>query len=377
MKTEAAARIRINKLLERAGWRLLDSGGHRANVQLEPGVDITRVGDDFEHTSTGFIDYLLLDDDNFPVCVLEAKREKIHPLTAKEQARDYAKGKNTRFVILSNGISHYLWDIDGGNPELITELPTLEALKHRSEYRPNVQDLIAEHVGSDYLSNKFLLRDYQIDAIHAIQSAAKQGKTRYLFEMATGTGKTSTAAAVCKLFLKTGNAKRILFLVDRIELEDQAVKAFKGIYGDDYLVDTVKSARWQPCRVVVSTVQTLLAGDRYRELFSQIDFELVISDEAHRSVAGNSRAVFEYFIGYKLGLTATPRDYLKGVDTRTLATDNPKALELRHLRDTYKTFGCEDGKPTFKYDLKAGVAGKHLVTPYVVDARAEITTERL
>lgn len=161
MKTEAAARIRINKLLERAGWRLLDSGARRANVQLEPGVDIAQVGDDFEHTSTGFIDYLLLGDDHFPVCVLEAKREKIHPLTAKEQARDYAKGKNTRFVILSNGISHYLWDIDGGNPELITELPTLEALKHRSTYRPNIRDFIAERVGAEYLSSKFLLRDYQ------------------------------------------------------------------------------------------------------------------------------------------------------------------------------------------------------------------------
>lgn len=376
-QTEAAARIRINRLLEDAGWCLVDGGGQKANVELEPGVDITKVGDDFEHTATGFIDYLLLDDHGFPVCVLEAKREKIHPLTGKEQARDYAKGKNARFVILSNGLSHYLWDTDGGNPEIITELPTQASLQHRSDYQPNVADLISEKVAADYLSKKFSLRDYQVAAIHSIQQAAQEGKTRYLFEMATGTGKTSTAAAVCKLFLKTGNAKRILFLVDRIELEDQAVKAFKGIYGDDYFVDTIKSDKWQHCQVVVSTVQTLLAGDRYRELFSQIDFELVISDEAHRSLGGNSRAVFEYFIGYKLGLTATPRDFLKGVDAKELAKDNPKALELRHLRDTYKTFGCEDGKPTFKYDLKAGVAGGYLVNPYVIDARTEVTTELL
>ncbi|MFN3889603.1 MAG: DEAD/DEAH box helicase family protein [Beijerinckiaceae bacterium] len=374
---EATARIRINKLLESAGWRFVDDKAGRANIQLEPGVDISEVGDDFEHTKTGFIDYLLLDERNFPVCVLEAKRERIHPLTAKEQARDYAKGKNARFVILSNGLSHYLWDTHGGNPEIITEFPTQEALEHRRTYEPNVQDLIAERVGRDYLSDKFLLRDYQVDAIHSIQDAAAEGKTRFLFEMATGTGKTSTAAAVCKLFLKTGNAKRILFLVDRIELEDQAVKAFAGIYGSDYFVDTVKSGKWQNCQIVVSTVQTLMAGDRYRELFSQIDFELVISDEAHRSLGGNSRAVFEYFIGYKLGLTATPRDFLKGVDVKELAQDNPKALELRNLRDTYKTFGCEDGKPTFKYDLKAGVAGGHLVNPYVIDARTEITTELL
>ncbi|MGD9670773.1 MAG: DEAD/DEAH box helicase family protein [Hyphomicrobiaceae bacterium] len=376
-RKEAAARIRINRLLEDAGWRLVDGEAGRANVEVEADVDITKAGDDFEEVAKGFVDYLLLDDHGFPVCVLEAKREKIHPLAGKEQARDYAKGKNARFVVLSNGLSHYLWDTDGGNPELITELPTQESLQHRSTYKPNVDDLISEKVSADYLSNKFSLRDYQVAAIHSIQQAAKEGKTRYLFEMATGTGKTSTAAAVCKLFLKTGNAKRILFLVDRIELEDQAVKAFKGIYGEDYFVDTIKSGQWQHCQVVVSTVQTLLAGDRYRDLFSQIDFELVISDEAHRSLGGNSRAVFEYFIGYKLGLTATPRDFLKGVDAKELAQDNPKALELRHLRDTYKTFGCEDGKPTFKYDLKAGVGGGYLVNPYVIDARTEVTTELL
>lgn len=376
-KKEAAARIRINKLLEDAKWRFVDDERGRANIELEPGVDITKVGDDFELISKGFIDYLLLDDHGFPVCVLEAKREQVHPLTAKEQARDYAKSQNVRFVILSNGISHYLWDTDGGNPEIITEFPTQEALQHRSTYKPNVQDLVEEQVDEHYLSEKFHLREYQVEAIQAIQKAANERKSRFLFEMATGTGKTSTAAAVCKLFLKTGNAKRILFLVDRIELEDQAVKAFRKIYDGDYFVNTVKSGQWQSCQIVVSTVQTLLAADRYRELFSQIDFELVISDEAHRSLGGNSRAVFEYFIGYKLGLTATPRDFLKGVDASELAQKNPKALELRNLRDTYKTFGCEDGKPTFKYDLKAGVSGNYLVNPYVVDARTEVTTELL
>lgn len=376
-KKEATARIRINKLLESAGWRFVDDEKGRANIELEPDVDITKVGDDFEHTKKGFIDYLLLDDRGFPVCVLEAKRERIHPLSAKEQARDYAKSKNTRFVLLSNGISHYLWDTEEGNPEMITEFPNQESLQHRSKYVPNVADLIEESVDAHYLSDQFSLRQYQVEAIQAIQTAAKSGKRRFLFEMATGTGKTSTAAAVCKLFLKTGNAKRILFLVDRIELEDQAVKAFRGIYGDDYFVNTVKSGQWQNCQIVVSTVQTLLAGDRYRDLFSPIDFELVISDEAHRSLGGNSRAVFEYFIGYKLGLTATPRDYLKGVDAKELEKQNPKALELRNLRDTYKTFGCEDGKPTFKYDLKAGVSGGFLINPYVVDARTEITTELL
>ena len=376
-RKEAAARIRINKLLEASLWRFVDDANGKANIDLEPGIDITKVGDDFELISKGFIDYLLLDDRGFPVCVLEAKREQKHPLSAKEQARDYAKSVNARFIILSNGLSHYLWDTDGGNPEIITDFPTQESLQHRNAYKPNTQDLVDEVVNEHYLSNDFSLRPYQVEAIQSIQTAAKAGKRRFLFEMATGTGKTSTAAAVCQLFLKTGNAKRILFLVDRIELEDQAVKAFKGVYGENYFVNTVKSGKWQNCQIVVSTVQTLLAGARYRDLFSPIDFELVISDEAHRSLGGNSRAVFEYFIGYKLGLTATPRDYLKGVDAKELSKNNPKALELRNLRDTYKTFGCEEGKPTYKYDLKAGVSGGYLINPFVVDARTEITTELL
>lgn len=102
--------------------------------------------------------------------------------------------------------------------------------------------------------------------------------------MATGTGKTTTAGAVCKLFLQSGNAKRILFLVDRIELENQAVDDFKGLFQDQYFVNTVKSNEWSNCHIVVSTIQTLMAGDRYKTLFSPTDFELVISDEAHRSL---------------------------------------------------------------------------------------------
>ena len=374
---EASARIKINKLLEESGWRFLDGEQGRANIQLEAGVNIQDLGNDFEHSKNGYIDYLLLDDKNFPLCVLEAKKESIHPLSAKEQARDYAIGHNVRFVILSNGISHYLWDTEFGNPEMITEFPTQESLTHRSGYKPTPETLFLENVDDTYLSPKKHLRNYQVDAIHAIQESAKQGKTRFLLEMATGTGKTTTAGAICKLFLRTGNASRILFLVDRIELEQQAVDAFKDLFEGQYFVEKFKDGKWQGAKIVVSTIQTLLAGNKYREYFSPSDFELVISDEAHRSIGGNSRAVFEYFLGYKLGLTATPKDYLKGIDQKDLGTKNIKALESRNLRSTYVTFGCEDGSPTFRYDLKKGVADNVLIQPYVIDARTEVTTELL
>ena len=375
---EAQSRIKINKLLERSGWSFLDEDKLKANIQVEAWVRLEHLWDDFEHAPRGAIDYLLLDSRWFPICVLEAKKESIHPLSAKEQARDYAISKNARFIILSNGNSHYLWDRENGNPEIITEYPTQASLEHRSTYNPDVASLAEIKIDEHYLAPVKYLRPYQVQAIEAIQSWAKQWKTRYLLEMATGTGKTTTSAAICKLFLQTGNAKRILFLVDRIELEDQARKAFaEEIFKWVYFVDTIKSGEWQKCQIVVSTIQTLMAGDRYKELFSPTDFELVISDEAHRSIGGNARAVFEYFIGYKLGLTATPKDYLKWIDEKAGMSENPKALELRNLRDTYKTFGCDAWEPTFRYDLSSWVKDRFLINPYVIDARTDITTELL
>ncbi len=118
-------------------------------------------------------------------------------------------------------------------------------------------------------------------------------------------------------------------------------------------------------------------NNKYKRLFTPLDFDLVISDEAHRSIGGNSRAVFEYFIGYKLGLTATPKDYLKKINTEQLNEKDPRELERRMLMDTYTTFGCEDGNPTFRYSLIDGIKDGYLVNPSVVDARTEITTQLL
>lgn len=377
MQKEASSRIKINKLLEKSLWRFFDEWDKKSNISLEAWVKIEHLWDDFENISRGFVDYLLLDDRWFPICVLEAKKEAIHPLSAKEQAREYAISQKVRFIILSNGNAHYFWDIEKWNPEMIVEFPTLESLEHRKTYNPDVEDLVDIKIDSEYLAPIKTLREYQVNAVKSLQTAAKEWKTRFLFEMATGTGKTTTSWAICKLFLQSGNAKRILFLVDRIELENQAVEAFREIFKNDYFVDTVKSNDWQKCQIVVSTIQTLMAWDRYKNIFSPTDFELVISDEAHRSIWWNSRAVFEYFIGYKLGLTATPKDYLKWLDKEENYEKNPKAMEIRNLRDTYKTFGCDSGEPTFRYDLKSWVDDGFLINPYVIDARTDITTELL
>lgn len=341
---EAKARIRINKFLENAGWRFFDSAQGKANIHLESNVKITEqalndLGEDFEKTKSGFVDFLLLDEQGFPIVVLEAKREDKNPLDGKEQARKYAKSLNVRFIILSNGNLHYFWDIETGNPHIITAFPTYDSLIHKKSFKPNPDNLIREHVEFDYIvisqkpdyrsdpdwideqnrdafikDNKLkLLRDYQLRAVRALQDTVEEGKSRFLFEMATGTGKTLVAAGVIKLFLRSGNAKRVLFLVDRLELEDQAWKNFVSYLKNDYTSVIYKENRddWRKAEIVVSTVQSFLFNNKYKDLFSPTDFDLVISDEAHRSIGGNSRAVFEYFTGYKLGLTATPKDYLK------------------------------------------------------------------
>ena len=409
-ENEATARIKINKLLEEASWRFLDDENGSANIQLEPNVKITRkelddFGNDFETTKNGFIDFLLLDDKSFPFIVLEAKSEDKNPLVGKEQARKYAKSQNCRFVILSNGNLHYFWDLQRGNPYVITKFPNPISVKGYKSSQPNPEKLINEKVKEDYItltqrpnyqeeagwkneaerpsfitSNKLkFLRDYQKKAVHSIQAAVKEGKDRFLFEMATGTGKTLTAAAVLKLFLRTGNARRVLFLVDRLELEDQANKAFGLLLKNDFKSIIYKENRsdWRKAEIVVTTVQSLLYNNKYQKLFSPTDFDLVISDEAHRSIGGNARAVFEYFIGYKLGLTATPKDYIKKFDKNRPTSKDPREYERRLLLDTYRTFGCEDAEPTFRYSLLDGVKDSVLINPIVVDARTEITTQLL
>ena len=315
---EATARIKINRLLEEAGWRILPGKGQPANIRLEPSValtpeDMDGLGENFEKTSKGFVDFLLLDSKGFPLLVLEAKAEDKNPLVGKEQARKYARSQNCRFVILSNGNLHYFWDLERGNPHIISAFPAQASVEgYRQTVAPDPKRLAAEPVKEDYIvltqrpgyeaeaawkneaerpgfirENKLcFLRTYQLKALHRLQAAVGESRDRFLFEMATGTGKTLTAAAVIKLFLRTGNARRVLFLVDRLELEDQAKKAFSGLLSADFQTVIYKENRddWRRAEIVVTTVQSLLFNNKYQHLFSPTDFDLVISDEAHRSI---------------------------------------------------------------------------------------------
>ena len=397
MSKEAQARLRINKLLEESDWILVDTDTNRCNVKVETKIE--------HEGNRGFIDYVLLDSKGFPLVVVEAKNEDKDPLIGKEQSRTYAKSIHARFIILTNSNVHYLWDLERGNPTIINRFPTQITLEGFSEFKPKKDLILQEVVNDDYLvltqnpnyskdpdfinpktrkdftdKNKLVfLRPYQLNAIKSIQESIKNGNDRFLFEMATGTGKTSTSAGVIKLFLRTENAKRILFLVDRIELEEQAQKSFNHILKSDYTCVIWKENKddWMKADIVVSTIQSFMVKNRFKRIFKPDDFDFVISDEAHRSIGGNSRKVFEYFIGYKLGLTATPKDYLKKIEREELNQKDPRELERRLILDTYHTFGCDSGEPTFRYTLLDGVKDGFLINPVVVDARTEITTQLL
>ncbi|MFT4244385.1 MAG: DEAD/DEAH box helicase family protein [Candidatus Woesearchaeota archaeon] len=415
LKNEATARLKINSLLEKAGWRLYNSGHKKTNVLVEDRVSLKKIdfdelGEDFEKTANGFIDYLLVDEQNSPILIIEAKRESINPLSAQNQAKEYALSKNCNLVILSNGNIHYLWNLETNTKEAISEFPSLNDIVEQKDLLKEFKDgktkllnyaydkfLIAESqiegliVDKEYQANRkeyckkhnlIMLRDYQMEAVNKMREAISQDKDRFLFEMATGTGKTLVAASVIKFFLKSNFTKRVLFLVDRIDLEKQAQSDFKEYFNGDKKIEIgiYKDVRddWHNCNILITTIQSLVKDNRFKEYFGRFDFGLIITDEAHRSISGSTnRELFNYFYSYKLGLTATPKAFLKNINETELLLHKPIELEERRARDTYSIFGCENSEATFVYDLKRGIEDNILNKPMLVDSKTVITTELL
>jgi len=371
---EAFSRVLIDQALRDSGWDLLDS---------------TRVR--FEQRAGGRADYVLRDKLGRALCVLEAKRENLDPYDAKGQARVYAEILKAPFVILSNGRIHYLWKLERLNEEdagRIERLPSFEdldrmRLKNMQPPRPLETDV----VGPDYLkrfTRDRVLRRYQIAALDEVARLFDhEHRDKFLLEMATGTGKTLLCAALIRRFLQTRNAERVLFVVDRIELAKQTLEEFNLILRE-YNPVIYKTARRTGellgSSVVIATLQSLMVDRRYREEFTPFHFDLVINDEAHRSIYGDARDVVQFFQATRVGLTATPKAYLKNIDLARLEEENPKALEARQLRDTYHYFGCEPGVPTFRYDILDAVRdpdGPFLCMPKIFDILSDITTRAL
>jgi type I restriction enzyme, R subunit len=293
---------------------------------------------------------------------------------------------------LSNGKDHWFWNYARADREdtfRIERLPSqidLERLRLKNLQPP--RPLLTEVAGPDYLrpfKPDVTLRRYQTRALDEIAKRYDgEGRRRFLLEMATGTGKTLLCAALIRRFLTTRNAERVLFIVDRIELAKQTKEEF-DVALREYSPVIYKTARRRPADllgscVVIAIIQSLLTNRRYRTEFTPFYFDLVVNDEAHRSIYGDAREVVQFFQATRVGLTATPKAYLKNIDLERLGEENPRALEARRLRDTYHYFDCEPGLPTYRYDIVDAVKdpeGPFLCLPKIFDVRSDITTKAL
>ena len=330
--TEAFARVKINALLQDAGWNLTD----RSSVLFEHALpDGTQA------------DYVLCDRQGRPMAALEAKRASTDPMAAQDQGKHYAEQLGVPFVFLSNGEEVRFLDREtDAHARAIAGFFAQDDLERRIAARRVRRDLST--VGID---RKIVDRDYQIECIEALSAKVSRGRRKLLVEMATGTGKTRTAAAFIKRLFEAGIVTRVLFLVDRIALARQAEDAFTD-HLRDYPCHVLRPGRGfdRAKRITVATLQTMIA--EYRDL-SPGYFDLVITDECHRSIYGKWSGVLRHFDGIQLGLTATPCT----ADVDAL----PDPEDGLFVRDTLRFF--ELAEPTFRYTLRRAIEEGHLV-PY-------------
>jgi type I restriction enzyme R subunit len=360
MPQESDARIVIDRLLREAGWDL----ENKAQVSTE------------EPSSDGRADYLLKNSRTQPLAVIEAKRFSVDPYSGKDQARAYALSLSAPFVLLSNGNEHYLWDYSDGDARAIVGFPTQADLERRANTKLHRRGSIEETLKVIPYPARFRFkgedidaRPYQLRCLQEADLALVSGRRRMLFEMATGTGKTLTIAMLMKRWFEAAVVSRVLFLADRIELAKQAKETF-----DDYLRDWPsellyggkKSLEGQ---IVVGTLDTI-AGQLGSGGFGAY-FDLVITDECHRSIYNTHRATLAHFDAIHIGLTATP---------------NPGELrwvsehERQLVKSTYLFFDCwdsakQEGKPTFRYTIQAGINDKYLANYKIYLAESRLTFE--
>lgn len=330
----------IDLLLREAGWQLADARDREFQVSGMP-----------TDSGIGFVDYVLWGDDGKPLGLVEAKRTKRSHHEGQHQAKLYADCLETQFgqrpvIFCSNGYEHQIWDDAMYPPRSIQGFLTKDELQLTVQRRSTRLSLAAADVDSSIVE-----RYYQARAIRRIGESFEIDKERKaLVVMATGAGKTRTVIALCDVLMRCNWVKRVLFLADRRELVKQAANAFKEHLPDTTTINLLKEPDNGNARVVVSTYPTMmgLIDDlNYHERKYGVGyFDLIVIDEAHRSVFQKYRAIFEYFDSLLVGLTATPRDEID--------------------RNTYSLFDLENGVPTDAYTLEEAVNDKFLVPPLAV-----------
>jgi type I restriction enzyme R subunit len=373
MPNEAYSRVIIDQKLKDAGWDITDTN----QVVFE------------DHGIAGRADYVLKDKLGRPIALIEAKSPDIDPYSAKQQAFNYAdtqyKGK-IDYIFLANDHIVYFWDFNtGGDATPVSVIFSQDDLTRKRQTRlmGNCEPLTQKPPEENYfweVNPDIKLRPYQAEAFNTIAKEYDQGKRAFLLEMATGTGKTVLASLIISRFLKTNQAQTVLFVVDRIELARQAKGVFENLLGNLSAVATYwggSKKNLVGANIVVATIQSLMAHGK--EVFTPGYFDLVIHDEAHRSIySTEARGMMDYFVGVtKIGLTATPKDFLKNIDIGKLGIDDPRAVELRIQRDTYRYFDCESGLATFRYTIQDGVRDGFLVPGKLHKMTSDITQEAL
>ena len=333
--SEARTRTDIlDLMLQEAGWALLEQRDREYEVSGMP-----------NQKGKGYVDYVLWGDDGKPLAVVEAKRTTKDPGIGQQQARLYADCLEAQFgqrpvIFYTNGFEHWLWDDAGYPPRRVSGFFKKAELLLMIQRRTSRTSL-----ATGTINPAIVERFYQTRAIRRIGEAFEKDRERKaLVVMATGAGKTRTVIALCDLLTKCNWAKRVLFLADRVALVNQAVGAFKKHLPDSSPVNLV-TEKDTGGRVYVSTYPTMmgLIDDTKDGLkrFGAGHFDLIVIDEAHRSVYQKYGAIFEYFDSLLVGLTATPKDE---VDF-----------------NTYKLFDLERGVPTDEYGLEEAVKDGFLV----------------
>lgn len=338
----------IDVLLKEAGWNL--------NPAVNFEVEVTGMPN---NEGKGYVDYVLWGDDGKPLALIEAKRTTRSPNEGRQQAKLYADCLEKMFgqrplIFYSNGYEHWLWDDQNHPPRSVQGFYKKDELELSIQRRSSRKPL-AEAV----IDTSIIERHYQTRAVRRVGHTFEvDHQRRSLLVMATGSGKTRTVIALVDVLMRCNWAKRVLFLADRVALVNQAVNAFKKHLPDASPVNLVTDKSTEG-RVFASTYPTMMGliddvGNGQRR-FGVGHFDLIVIDEAHRSVYQKYGAIFQYFDSMLVGLTATPKD------------------DIDH--NTYGLFGLEDGVPTDAYGLDEAVADGHLVPPVPISVPLKFQRE--
>lgn len=349
--SEAETRkFKIDALLAEAGWTgLVEGRDTEYEVRGMP-----------SESGIGYVDYVLWGADGKPLAVVEAKKALVDPKVGEQQAKLYAdclaaETGQRPLIYCSNGYEHWLWDDTEYPSRPVQGFCTRDELELLMQRRTARRSLALLGAGEQIVD-----RHYQRRAISAITEHFEQAKQRKaLLVMATGAGKTRTVIALVDLLMRAGWVRRVLFLADRTALVNQTVNAFKTHLPDSAPVNLVTEPNVDG-RVYVSTYQTMVGKiDEYRadgtRRFGVGHFDLVVIDEAHRSVYRKYRGIFEYFDSLLVGLTATPKDEVD--------------------KNTYELFELETGVPTDAYSLDDAIKDGFLVPPQGVSVELKFVRE--